>query len=438
MDMTFDRMVCINLDSRQDRWKVFKSGLPKSLLDVQRMPAVTGGGAPAAFVNASRSAGAWGCLQSHLQILKHALDNNLQCVLVMEDDAICCEGFDEKCKAYLAAVPDGDALIYLGGQHLQLDTRRPTTVNSEVVKPYNVNRTHAMIWRGQSVMRFAYSHLQNWERFPSKNHLDHRLGEYIAAGKLLAYAPAKEWLVGQRADKSDVSRREFNETRFWNPSAAQKLVLVVGLHRSGSSALAGALHRLGVWMGSDFVGCEQPESGHEERSIRNACEAACRYPRTVLKHSYEQELLRAVDKHIARKPEKFPVAGIKYPHLCAVASSILDAFPHAVIVHADRLLGESVASLIRRDGHRHEPAKIIAHQEWLNESKLRTLAAYKNRVAATVTFDELVQDPGYTLSWLSAQLWLAASTERFAEAVAWINPGKRRKYDPVTLEHITG
>src|ERR1700694_5559510 len=75
----------------------------------------------------------------------------------------------------------------------------------------------------------------------------------------------------------------FTPTPFWKGHRIQQsdvpFVAVIGLHRSGSSCLAGVLHNLGVHMGDELIGYE-PTGGFEATGLAAVCEAAYPFPNT--------------------------------------------------------------------------------------------------------------------------------------------------------------
>src|SRR5690349_1383334 len=76
----FDRIVCINLDRRPDRWESFSqrlapAGIPADR--VMRFAAIDGTILPPPpWWKAGR--GAWGCHQSHVRVLEDALQDRVQ------------------------------------------------------------------------------------------------------------------------------------------------------------------------------------------------------------------------------------------------------------------------------------------------------------------------------------------------------------------------
>ena len=107
------------------------------------------------------------------------------------------------------------------------------------------------------------------------------------SGKYKVYAPSPS-LIGQANGRSDIAGTEFS-LRFWSdgpwqqkqPGELPPFVAVIGLHRLGSSALAGVLHKLGVHLGNQLGGYE-PTGGFEAITLAHLCERAYPFPSTVL------------------------------------------------------------------------------------------------------------------------------------------------------------
>ena len=218
----FDRVVCINLERRPERYKTFRARLPGDwpFRPVERVVAVDGEQAdlPAWYGGEFRPKlkGAWGCLQSHLGIWQSAVDANLSSVLVLEDDAVCCNAFTPMVKKFLDHVPDDWNQIYLGGQHLCTDSKPPVIVNDRVIRARNVNRTHAYAISRNPMEACIQKFANPWHGKGLKGwHVDHQLGYLHQLGRWNVYCPSK-WLVGQAAGTSDTFESRMMRTCWWN------------------------------------------------------------------------------------------------------------------------------------------------------------------------------------------------------------------------------
>jgi len=74
MNKLFEKIYCINLDHRTDRWERASNFFKQNDINVERFSAI------------KHSHGATGCAISHLTIIKNAKELNLKNVFIFEDD----------------------------------------------------------------------------------------------------------------------------------------------------------------------------------------------------------------------------------------------------------------------------------------------------------------------------------------------------------------
>jgi glycosyl transferase family 25 len=109
--------VCINLDRRPERWKRMESRFSEfDLLPVERFSAVDGCKLqiPA---NWPESPGAYGCLQSHLSVVRRARAQGRESVLIIEDDVLFDERFHEKFRERIHRLPENWDMLFFGCLH---------------------------------------------------------------------------------------------------------------------------------------------------------------------------------------------------------------------------------------------------------------------------------------------------------------------------------
>jgi GR25 family glycosyltransferase involved in LPS biosynthesis len=112
----------INLDYRQDRWEKMQKRFKNTSLRLTRWSAVNGKNlneeyikkVTTTFCNYFCSHGMIGCWLSHYFLWKYIVENKLDKVLVLEDDAIPIDNFDEKFNSVSKKFPKDWDLIYLG------------------------------------------------------------------------------------------------------------------------------------------------------------------------------------------------------------------------------------------------------------------------------------------------------------------------------------
>lgn len=198
--MRVTEAVVISLPDRTDRLRRFREGIPTDwslpwprLHDgVQEEP-------PAWF---SSSAGAWGCRQSHLQVLQSAWERSVPATLVLEDDAVFESDFMTRWRQLAPRIPSRASMVMLGGQHV----RPPFPAGPNLVRCIDTRRTHAYIIRLKAIPLL----MRTWAA--SRRHIDHALFDFLSA--TFTYAPT-DFLVGQDAGWSDISGKNNPEVRFW-------------------------------------------------------------------------------------------------------------------------------------------------------------------------------------------------------------------------------
>lgn len=396
----------ISLDHRKDRlikfWNNFPADWPYDLPITYS--AITG-----KYCNSpswwKQGGGAWGCYKSHLNIIEQELNQNTkQNVLIFEDDAIFCEDFVNKMHNFLSLVPQDADQIYLGGQHLE-----PPTNYKGIYLANNINRTHCYIVTKKGLLTL-YKWLNETKNWIDKCHIDHHYGRGHRDKKIIAYAP-KKWLVGQRSDnRSDVSSKSVSE-RWWQKSNKninqnnnkEIFVIVLGLHRSGSSCIAMILNKLGINMGDNLGGYENNNGGGgEAQRLAQICEQAATFPSINIKISpeiLEKKLNDWINERMVKAKKTNTIAGGKYPHLCAFGDQLLKILENNIrIVHCDRPLEESIDSLKRRSKKctgwlniTDEQAEQV--QNWLWNNKQIFLSKIKSEYILNIKYQELLNNP---------------------------------------------
>lgn len=430
----FDRVCVISLDRRSDRLAEFNARVPSDFPfgEIEFFKAIDGKKVkhPQWW---RQGGGAWGCYSSHLRIIEESLNRGHDRVLIFEDDATFCDGFAEKATEYLAALPTGWIQAYFGGQHL----KRPVSIpgNEIVIQAQNINRTHAYAIGGRAGLLALYRHLTDTRDWRNGHHIDHHYGRLHRASVKGFYAPS-EWLCGQADGTSDVCGKPLAE-RWWartrspaQPSPARSsgiFVPVIGLHRSGSSATAMMLHKLGVSMGDRLGGYESRNGGGGEAvGVSAICERACRFPATKIK-DYER-LARELTAWIHRRRQRSggkPV-GAKYPHLCAFGSILRNACGSDLrVVHCDRPLEDSIDSLKRRSRQctgwlavSDQDAEAV--QRWLWGEKNRFLSSLPADIVLTVRHDDIMSRPDRVAEEMISFLGVSPTKEQVHAAVSHI------------------
>jgi glycosyl transferase family 25 len=214
----FDRVVIINLDRREDRWKAIKDKLSKinwPFKEPERFSAYDGNYLPTP-VGWKDGPGTWGCLLSHREVLARAIQDGLQNVLVLEDDIFFAPNFETRVLEFLKGIPENWDQIMLGGQYF--DDTKVYDISPEIRKVSLCHRAHAYAVKG-NFMRYMYSKLCS-----AYGHVDHILNTF--QDRYNVYTP-RHFLIGQDGSPSDISGKQASPDLLRNPPDKDTPVFVL-------------------------------------------------------------------------------------------------------------------------------------------------------------------------------------------------------------------
>jgi GR25 family glycosyltransferase involved in LPS biosynthesis len=105
---------------------------------VERFPAVDGNriSKPAAWTH---TAGAYGCLLSHVEVIREAQRSNAPSVLIFEDDTVLDPDFQNQFNSFSNEVPDDWDMLYFGALHKD----EPAQISEHVCRITKANSTYA-------------------------------------------------------------------------------------------------------------------------------------------------------------------------------------------------------------------------------------------------------------------------------------------------------
>jgi glycosyl transferase family 25 len=136
----FDKIYCINLDRRPDRWKkVQKEFEINNIKDVERYSAIDGN---TLINNTKLLNGELGILETHYNLIKKCKEDNLNNVLIIEDD-VCFTSEFKNFEDYISKVPDDWDFIFLGGNHVY--GIPPIKINDKVLKLNHTVSLHCVV-----------------------------------------------------------------------------------------------------------------------------------------------------------------------------------------------------------------------------------------------------------------------------------------------------
>ena len=110
----------------------------QDIRDVQRISAVDGNTVVLPH-NWIHTPGAYGCLLSHVQVVRTAREAGASSVLIFEDDAVFDQRFKEKFSKFIEEVPSDWDMLYFGALH----KAEPIKVSEHVVRITKANSTFA-------------------------------------------------------------------------------------------------------------------------------------------------------------------------------------------------------------------------------------------------------------------------------------------------------
>lgn len=216
------------------------------------------------------------------------------------------------------------------------------------------------------------------------------------------------------------------------PASGQ--IVVLGMHRSGTSSVAGLLARFGVHVGPAedlLVGPDNPKGHYESGRLHGAClrrladaggdwkHPPTRTPAAAV-DAFRREVGALVDEFDARRPWL-----IKEPRLCLVARELLPLLTRPLFVHVARDAQAVAASLAARDDMGGEAALAL----W-ERYTLAAFAASAGWPRVLVDYDGLCAEPLRVARALLADLQALGvdglAWPGDAAVLDWIEPSSRK------------
>jgi hypothetical protein len=215
-------------------------------------------------------------------------------------------------------------------------------------------------------------------------------------------------------------------------ASAEPIIVVLGPWCGGTSAVAGVLHHLGVFMGADFVWAYRgPHETWEDSHLSKLCVRAFTEPGAQLQmdaRSFVANLRTWADSHRGAARVEGRRAGVKHPLLCVAMDFVREACGPVVLVVVDRPVANVIASLNRLGWWQDEQERA--------EATAHLIAARDQALAGTtavrVDFEELRAAPADVIRRLADELGLSVTEAQLqAAAQSVLKPGDvPRNVDP--------
>lgn len=150
----FEKIYCINLERRSDRWEECLNEFSKHNLIVDRYNAIDGNDIESV---SGLSNSQIATVHSHLEVLKKAKKDNLSNVLVLEDDIEFHEDFDSIFDKWNLEIPEDWDIIFFGGNHAANNPWSPGELKKISEHVYKV--THCLALHCYAVKNTVYDKL---------------------------------------------------------------------------------------------------------------------------------------------------------------------------------------------------------------------------------------------------------------------------------------
>ena len=175
LEKYFDKIYCINLDRRTDRWEHFLNQSKKfGLNKFERVSAVDGSKLNLSDFGNYLNHGELGLVLTTIKIFEDSIQNNYQKILILEDDCVF-ENELIKINLFFESLPSDWDMIYFGGNHNEHGGYpEPIVINQHVKKVSYTYSSHmigfnikiyekiiSLLKTNQFPIDIAYSRLQN-------------------------------------------------------------------------------------------------------------------------------------------------------------------------------------------------------------------------------------------------------------------------------------
>lgn len=174
-------------------------------------------------------------------------------------------------------------------------------------------------------------------------------------------------------------------------------IIVLGMHRSGTSSVGGLLALLGAWPGPEerlLRGPDNPKGHYEHADLHMACVRRLAAANGDWRNPAHESPVAAIDAFrretaaILETLEPRRPWFIKEPRLCLLAQELLPQLTHPVFVHVTRSVFDVADSLERRDRMPQDEAFAL----WKSYTSA-AFAASEGWPRVFIDYDALISDP---------------------------------------------
>lgn len=188
----FDKIYCINLDRRTDRFENSSIEFSKNSLIVERFSAIDGNN-----LQETLTLNKWerACFMSHIEILKRIIEYGYERVLILEDDIEFIDNLQYYFIGNIKSIPDNWGMLYLGGNHIN----PPTPINNIIGR---ISRTYTTSSYAITKKTAEYM-IKKLEKAGMKEQIDVFYSGCHRSGNCYTYYPKIAW---QKPGFSDIQQ----------------------------------------------------------------------------------------------------------------------------------------------------------------------------------------------------------------------------------------
>ena len=202
LNQFFDKIYCINLDSRLDKWTDCVEMFDKFGVVVERVSAFP----PIEVSDCGLKNSELSLIKTHKKIIEDAKNENLNKILIFEDDVEFCDylieytgdSLEERFKNSIPHLPDDWDVLYLGSG---IDTGAKSIIEGEIYKLGFAHTTHAISINN----KFFDTIINNLEQ--TCEPLDIAYCRLMNLYNMYSFYPN---LISQRPSKSDIQNMNVN------------------------------------------------------------------------------------------------------------------------------------------------------------------------------------------------------------------------------------